>query len=86
MRRELERGLVAAMTDLLLQPTGSPTQYEVIADGQIVGRISLVSALRNKPWVWSIDLPFSEGHEPVHVFEATREAAMHSFAKTWFRD
>ena len=34
------------MTDLLLQPTGSPTQYEVIADGQIVGRISLVGALQ----------------------------------------
>jgi hypothetical protein len=78
--------LVAAMTDLLLQPTGSPTQYEVIADGQIVGRISLVGALQNKPWVWSIDLPFSEGREPVHVFEATREAAMQSFAKTWFRN
>ena len=33
------RGLVAAMTDLFLQPTGSPTQYEVIADAQIVGRV-----------------------------------------------
>ena len=31
------------MTDLLLQPTGSPTQYEVIADAQIVGRITLSS-------------------------------------------
>jgi hypothetical protein len=29
------------MTDLLLGPTGNATQYEVIADGQIVGRIAL---------------------------------------------
>jgi hypothetical protein len=26
--------------------------------------------------VWSIDLAFSDGHDPVHGFEATREAAM----------
>ena len=46
------------MTDLLLQPTaGNPSQYEVIADEQIVGRIALFSALRDRsrPWVWSID-------------------------------
>jgi hypothetical protein len=42
------------MTDLLLQPTGTPTQYEAITDAQIVGRITLSSSLRNhsKPWVW----------------------------------
>jgi hypothetical protein len=86
VRRELERGLVAAMTDLVLQRTGSSTQYEVIAEDEIVGRISLVGALQNKPWMWSIDFTFSEGHEPLYGFEATREAAMQSFAKSWFRD
>ena len=60
------------MTDLVLQRTGSSTQYEVIADGQIVGRISLVGVLQNKPWMWSIDFTFSEGHEPLYGFEATR--------------
>ena len=44
------------MTNLLLQRTGSPTHYEVVADGEIVGRISLVNAVQNKPWMWSIDL------------------------------
>ena len=73
------------MTDLLLQPTGNPSQYEVIADEQIVGRIALYSALRGhrKPWVWSIDLAFSAGRERVHGFEPTREAAMKAFAKAW---
>ena len=73
------------MTDLLLQPTGNPSQYEVIEDEQIVGRISLFHALRDhrKPWVWSIDLAFSAGHERVHGFEATLEAAMQAFARSW---
>ena len=35
------------MTDLLLQPTGNPTQYEVIVGDQIVGRIALFRALRD---------------------------------------
>ena len=53
------------MTDLLLQTTGNPSQYEVIKDGKIVGRIPLFRALRDqrKPWIWSIDLAFRAGHE-----------------------
>ena len=40
------------MTDILLQPTGNPSLYEVIANEHIVGRIALFSALRDrsKPW------------------------------------
>ena len=74
------------MTDLLLQPTGNPSQYEVIEDGKIVGRIALFHALRNrrKPWVWSIDLAFSAGHERVHGFEETRHDAMQAFARSWY--
>ena len=66
------------MTDLLLQPTGNPSQYEVIADEQIVGRIALFRALRDrsKPWIWTIDLAFTDGRERTHGFEATRDAAM----------
>ena len=82
------RDLVAATTDLFLQPTGSPTQYEVIADAQIVSRITLSNSLRhhNKPWVWSINLAFSDGHDPVHGFEATRDVAIQAFARSWFGD
>ena len=70
--------MVAATTESVLQPTGSPTQYEVIADAQIVGRITQSNSFsrhHNKPWVWSINLAFSDGHDPVHRFEATRDAA-----------
>jgi hypothetical protein len=75
------------VTDLLLQPTGNPSQYEVLADEQIVGRFSLFSALEDhrKPWVWTIDPAFHEGRRPAHGFEPTREAAMEAFARSWFR-
>jgi hypothetical protein len=73
------------MTDLLLQPTGNPTQYEVMADGQIVGRIALFSALRDhsRPWVWTIDLAFYQATDPAHGFASTRDAAMQAFARCW---
>ena len=74
------------MTDLLLQTTENPSQYEVIKDGKIVGRISLFHALRDrkKPWIWSIDLAFSAGHERMHGFEETRYDALQAFARSWY--
>jgi len=72
------------VTDLLLQPTGNPSQYEVIEDGKIVGRIALFHALRDrrKPWIWSIELAFSAGHERPHGSEVTLEAALQAFARS----
>jgi hypothetical protein len=48
---------------------------------------ALFSALRDHspPWVWTIDLAFYEGHDPAHGFEATREAAMKAFGRSWDR-
>jgi hypothetical protein len=36
------------------------------------------------PWLWPLD--HLQGREPTHGFEATREAAMQAFAKSWHRD
>jgi hypothetical protein len=47
-------GLGAAMTDLLLQPTGDPDDYEVMLEGHVVGRIVLVAGA----WSWAIDTHF----------------------------
>ena len=76
------------MTDLLLQPTGNPSQYEVVADEHIVGRIALFNALQGhiKPWVWTIDSAFHNGRDQTHGFEATRETAMQAFTRCWFRE
>ena len=66
------------MTDLLLQPTGTPHPVRSDRGRENRGRIALSCAPRNrsKPWVWSIDLAFSPGHDPVHGFAATQEAAI----------
>jgi len=60
------------MTDLLLQPTGDPDDYEVVADGQVVGRIVLVAGA----WSWSIDTTFRVGRHPVLTTPPTPAAGM----------
>jgi hypothetical protein len=59
----------------------------VVADEHLVGRIALFSAFQNhrNPWVWTIDAAFSEGRDKTHGFEATRDAAMQAFARSWYR-
>ena len=63
------------MTDLLLQPVpaGGSNEYEIIADGRVIGRITLISAASkaSMPWAWSIDLAFHDDRDPVLGFEAT---------------
>jgi hypothetical protein len=61
----------AAMTELLLQPTGEPDDHEVVVAGQLVGRIVLLAGA----WSWAIDTAFRPGRHPVYGFEPTRDAA-----------
>ena len=67
------------MTNLMLQPTGDPDDYEVTADGQTVGRILLLAGA----WSWAIDSAFRPGRDPAYEFEPTRDAAMQAFARSW---
>ena len=70
------------MTDLLLQPTGNPSLYEIIANEHIVGRIALFSSLRDhsRPWGW---IAFKGGEEPAYGFEVSREAAFQALTRCW---
>jgi hypothetical protein len=57
--------------------------YDVVENGVIVGRIFLDAVgPRGRPWMWV------SGHvkRAAHGYEATREAAMASFAKSWRRN
>jgi hypothetical protein len=56
------------MTDLLLQPTGDPDDFEVMAEGQVVGRIVLLAGI----WSWAI------GTVPVYGDCAQRGLASYS--------
>jgi hypothetical protein len=81
---------VSAMSSLLIlkRPSAScPSggwndDYDVLADGAVVGRISLTpDAPQNRRWLWTLAYGQHKdrGHEPTR--EAARAAAMAPFAK-----
>ena len=61
--------------------------YDVLADGVVVGRVLKVNAAPAMPWMWTLE-PFGhhEDRTPTHGYAATREAAMAAFAKRWRRE
>jgi hypothetical protein len=62
----------------------SDDDYDVIADGVVVGRIFKAAASPpGTPWMWTMLFDYrwpNQGYEP------TREAAMAAFAKSWRRE
>jgi hypothetical protein len=60
--------------------------FDVLADGVVVGRIFKAAAAPvGTPWMWTLGFGQHEDRTPTHGFEATREAAMAAFAKSWLR-
>ena len=83
------------MTDLLLKK--APTvragaqgheDYDVVAaDGTVIGRIfEATTSPIGTPWMWILTYRDHEDRTPMHGYEATRQAAMQAFAKSWRRD
>jgi hypothetical protein len=68
--------------------TGHLDDYDVIGlEGEVVGCI----VKHDKPtegsaWMWTLACSQHEDRTPTHGYEATREAAMASFAKSWRRE
>jgi hypothetical protein len=61
--------------------------YNVLADGAVVGRISLtLDALQNRQWLWTLahGQHKGRGYEPTR--EAARTATMAAFAKSRRRE
>ena len=75
------------MTPLILKraPIGwNQEDYEVLEEDVVVGRVFLMPiGLKGRPWMWA--LRERTGRTPAHGYEATREAAMAAFAKSWRR-
>ena len=68
--------------------TGSfgPDDFDVLADGEIVGRIYASDAAPDHArWMWTLAYGHHEGRTPTHGRAATREDAMAAFAKVWRR-
>jgi hypothetical protein len=56
--------------------------YDVLADGAVVGRIFQVHAAPvGMPWMWTLAFGHHEDRTPTHGYAATREATMAAFAK-----
>jgi len=80
------------MGTLILKPasasrssgTWSDDDYDVLADGAVVGRIFQAKASPvGSSWMWTLAFGHHEDRTPTHGYEATREAAMAAFAKSW---
>ena len=73
----------------LNRPSGelSDDDFDVLADGVVVGRIFKVRRLAGRtPWMWTLALGHHEDRTPTHGYAATRLAAMAAFAKSWRRE
>lgn len=79
------------MTDRLIlkrAPIGSILEdYSVFEDGVVVGRIFLSPAApQDRQWMWASGHSATTVKRAAHGYEATREAAMAAFAKSWRRE
>jgi hypothetical protein len=81
------------MTDLLLRKAQAvragargDEDWDVIgADGTLIGRIfEATTSPVGTPWMWSITYGDHEDRTPMHGYEATRQAAMQAFARSWY--
>ena len=91
VRSPLHYGLPMEKNSLILQrastsrPSGdwNEDDFDVLADGDIVGRIFKVNAapIGMPPWMWAIAFWHHEDRSPTHGYAATREAAMAAFAR-----
>jgi hypothetical protein len=71
------------------RPSGewSDDDYDVLADGVVVGRIFKVNAAPvGEPWMWTLLFEHRKDRAPTHGYAATRAAAMAAFAKSWRRE
>jgi hypothetical protein len=62
--------------------------YEVLADGAVVGRIFQANAAPiGMTWMWTLAFGHHENRAPTYGYaEPTRRAAMAAFAKRWRRE
>ena len=60
--------------------------FDVLCDSVVVGRIMKAAAVPvGMSWMWTLAFGHHEDRTPTHGYEATREAAMEAFAKSWRR-
>jgi hypothetical protein len=70
------------------RPSGewNEDDFDVLAEGAVVGRIFKVNAAPGTPWMWTLAVGHHEDRSPTHGYEPTRDAAIAAFAKSWRRE
>ena len=63
----------------------SEDDYDVLCEGAVVGRI-MKAAAAPVGTLWTLAYGHHEDRTPIYGYEATREAAMAAFAKSWRRE
>jgi hypothetical protein len=74
---------------LTSRPSGewNDDDYDVPADGAVVGRITKAAAVPvGQSCMWRLAFDYHEDRTPTHGHEPTREAPMAAFAKSWRRE
>jgi hypothetical protein len=83
------------VTDLLLRKAQAgragaqdDTTYDVIGnDGIVIGCIfKATTSPVGTPWMWTLAYGDHEDRTLTHGYEATRQAAMQAFARSWYRE
>jgi hypothetical protein len=82
------------VTDFLLRPAQASRagaqgddDYDFIGPGGLViGRIFKATSPVGTPWMWTLAYGEHENRTPTHGYEATRDAAMQAFARSWRRE
>ena len=69
------------------RPSGewSDDDFDVLADGEVVGRILKTGVFVARPWMWTLDIGHLAHRSPTHGYAATRDSAIAAFAKSWRR-
>jgi hypothetical protein len=67
-------------------PSGDDDDFDVLANGEVVGRIFKTGVFVARPWMWTLDIGHHAHCSPTHGYAASREAAMTAFAKSWRRE
>ena len=89
MRAAHGQGLPDPKRSTASRPSGEwdDDDYDVLADGVVVGRIMETAAAPvGTPWMWTLAFGHHEDRTPTHGYAETREAAMAAFAKSWRRE
>jgi hypothetical protein len=59
--------------------------YDVMWDGEVVGRIFNDASTHGRPWFWNLAYGHHRDRYPTYGQEPTCEAAMAAFRKSWDR-